>query len=300
LTLQQELQLSKRDVCCLQEKLNFQNIRDEELKNLKSKAEEFENLIRESAQISGKNACPTVSLGCQTPELSDISIESNVFLKRQETKIREEIAQIFASEMKKIQKDYYEELEITKLNAEEISKKLEQKSKEINVRNEQLNLMKFTVLEERNEFCQRMKEIESTIQLKQEEYARKIEDFLKELDGQKILIAKERKEFLMREKIESSKNSKLFEQNSLLMTKMKDLSKKYHSAKSTASNYKKYSEEKEKHFRDQYEHTKSIYVEELKKIDKKNKEMIQNVRLEYQNEIESLKKSMSSMKYFDC
>jgi hypothetical protein len=273
--------------------LNFQNKKHEELENLVHKAKEFEKIIKDKPWLSDQNMCRTTanSQGCQTLEVPGITVESKKNLRTQESKIREELAHIFAYEISKIQQIFYDELETTKLSVIKKSNELQEKSSKINVQNEQLELLKFTILEERNEFFKQMKKLNSLNRMKEEEFEEfvcKIEDFLT-----KLPIEEQREEKII-EIEDSNINTRLEVKITLMLNKMKDLSKKYHSAKSTAFNYKKYSEEKEKHFRDQYEHVKSIYIAELRKKDKINQEMIKNIKKEYQNEIDLLKKMLSN------
>lgn len=315
--MQQEIHNAQMCIHSLEEKLKFKNVRDEELETLKCKALEFEVFMRANSK-SVDSSSQTSSLSNTPESATDTRRRSDESSKRssqeKETKIRDEMAKIFATEMKSIEQRFREELIYIEQRHSETTKALEE-------RNEQMRLLKFTILEERQESSKKLKEKDERLAValginneEKEKNNQQIKCLIAELNDKKALIEeellsiehlkrqiKEEKEELSKRKQEElSACNKLHEKTSRVIN---DLTEKYHVAKSTAMNYKKYSEEKEKHFRSEFERTKAIYLEavssakaELKETQKHNKEVIKSMESDFQYKIEMLKGLISNQK----
>jgi centrosomal protein CEP152 len=300
--LQHDLFKAHKEIEALEEKLKLKQLRDEELETLKNKAQQFEVFMRtntrsvdSSCQTSSSNIGQTQT-GNQSIETLDYDYDSRDKMRKVESAIRDEMAKIFATEIKSIEQKFRNELELSQHRVSEFKNKLEETSQELTARKEQVKLLKFTIMEERQESSIKSK-------LKDEYLSETIKKNLEELNDKKALMKEERLSIeQLRKQIKEDKEalSRREQEDNILQHKttqvIKDLNDKYHLARRTALNYKKYSEDKEAHFRSEYERTKAVYLEtvsqvkaELKETNKSNREMMKKMQAEFQFKIEMLK-----------
>lgn len=314
--LKHELSKANTTIKTLEEKLNLKGMRDQEIDNLKKKAEEFEEFIRTntrsgSAASNKSNASDTKTF--TSTDVSDLE-ESSRKQREVETKIRDEMAKLFAADVKSLEKRYVTESKELKHKILTLSQELEETTDQLMARSEQLEILKFTIVEERKEARAKLQEKDDDFKVAIEKYRaehennqQKIDELISNLNENKELIQEERlsiealkrqineerTSLAQREEVMKQKYEKLQKESAKFI---KELNEKYSSAKKTAMNYKQYSEDKENHFRNEYERTKAACFEaveklqkELKDREKKYQEKLKQKETEFDYKVEVLK-----------
>lgn len=294
--VQRELADAHRMNECLEEKLNLKHMRDQEIEKLKQKAEEFEGYMKANtrsgsvASSSSSNASHPKSDA--STETSELNSESKKNLQQAETKVRDEMAKIFAAESKSLEKRFNEQVEQMHNRIILITEELEEKSHELGVRTEQVQLLKFTVLQEREDSEKSQHEREGEFKQVIEEYRTElannqqiIQNLKSQLEKQKQLIDEERLSIeRLKSQIEDERKLLVKKEDETLQTLKKlqlestriieELNEKYLSAKKTAMNYKQFADDKEKHFRSECQRHRNIYLELAEKVEKRCKESL--------------------------
>lgn len=305
----------------LEEKLNLKELRDQEIEKLKKKAVEFEDFMRANTRTgSAASSLANVSSSKAdvSTETSDLGEESSERTRQAESRVRDEMAKIYAFEMKTLEKSHRELVERLQRQIIAITEDLEEKCHELGVRNEQLHLLKFTIVAEREEVEKKMQQKDDDFKVAIEKYRlehdsnqQKIEELTTALRENKELIdeerlsienlkrqiKEERASLANREREVRSSYKKLEHDSKKLV---KELNEKYLSAKKTAANYKQYSEDKENHFRREYERTKAACNEAVEKAhrefkeavlakDKSCQEQLKKLETEFEFKVEVLK-----------
>lgn len=329
--MKQELTDANGMIDSLEEKLNLKELRDEEIEKLKKKAQEFEEYIRSHSTRSGSvgSSCKS-SLTNTSLTKADVSTETSDLndddggrkMRQMETKARDEMAKIFAGEVKTMEKRFRDEIERLNNQIVLIGEDLGETSHELSVRKEQMELLKFTILKEREEAERLLKEKDNDFKVAIEKYRveyennqQKVEELMAQLSEKRELIDEERLsiEALKRQMIEERASlAKREEETAHKLNKLRiessqiteELNEKYLSAKKTALNYKQYSEDKENHFRSECERMKKLYREAAASIhmkleqqckesvsekDKSCKERIASLGKEYEFKLQMLK-----------
>lgn len=303
-------------------------MRDQEIEMLKKKSEEFEEYMRTNTRSGSVASSCKSSLTSRTK--TDVSTETSAEfendrserLRQMETKIRDEMAKIFAAESKSMEKAFREEVERLRNNLAIVAQDMQEKSDELTTRNEQLELLKFTILQERDECSKMLIEKDEDFKIAIEKYRaeyennqHKIEDLMAELREKEELIdeAQVSNEILKRQLNEEraslrTQEEAAFNKHQQLQLKcektIKQFNDKYSSAKRTAMNYKQYSEDKENHFRKEYERTKAACVSAVEKVqkeakaslqekDKVHQERIKKMETEFEFKVEILKELLA-------
>ena len=326
--MKNELIDAHKEIKYLEEKLNLKELRDQEIEMLKKKSQEFEEYIRSntrsgSVASSGKSSLsPHTKTYVSTETLADSNNDQSHKVRQIETKIRDEMAKIFAAESKTMEKAFREEVGRLRNSLAEITHYLEEKSEELTVRNEQLELLKFTILSEREESAKIINQKDEDFKVAIEKYRaeyennqQKIEDLMSNLKEKEELIDEERKsiESLKMQLNEERESLKMREESAVNKYQklqlesektIKQLNEKYSSAKRTAMNYKQYSEDKESHFRKECERNKSACVTAVEKVqkeakaallekDKVHKEKIIKMETEFEYKVDILKEMLA-------
>lgn len=308
----------------LSEKLNLKVSRDEEINKLKVKALEFEEYMRNqprsgSMGSSSKSSPPSsintnnttlktdvstaTSPTSSKKELRDQSCSTSPDLdehkdkKRHhsESKLRDEMAKIFAAEIKSLERKYREETEKIESTVHLLKEELEKRSKELHIRTQEVELLKFTILKEREkmeetrgDFKTKMDQQYEAIKKYRNEFEnnqQKIRSLVKELSEKGASVDTERKavndmikqineerKSLSKREDEVGKKLRLLNEES--KKAIDQLQEKYLSAKKTAQNYKQYSEDKEAHMLKEYDRIKEGYTEALTKVQNRMREVL--------------------------
>lgn len=291
--LKQELSDANRVIENLEEKLNLKELRDHEIEKLQKKAQEFEEFMRTNTRSASaaSSLSDTKSIDAST-ETSDFDNDSSRKLRQAETKVRDEMAKIFAGEMKSIEKRFRADVEKLQNRIILITEDLEEKSHELGVRNEQVQLLKFTILQERKEFEKSLNEKDDDLKKVVEKYRveyednqQKVEDLIAQLSEKTELIDEERMSIeRLKQQINEERQS-IAKRDEETMEKLKklqvessktinELSEKYLTAKQIAANYKQFADDTEKHYRGECERHKTVYTELMEKMEKRCKKSL--------------------------
>uniref|UniRef100_A0A1I8Q568 Uncharacterized protein n=1 Tax=Stomoxys calcitrans TaxID=35570 RepID=A0A1I8Q568_STOCA len=306
--LKEELKTSKDHISELNQQLKLSGQQEQIIRELKTKAAQFEEYIKShssSSEISQNSSSRS------NKQLSDKSVITSPELERNETRkiearIRDEMAKIFAVELKKFQLKLQE--------SQEQSLCLQREYQHLNVELQQRQLeveqLKQAILLERESMEEILKQKDEdhrdavkkqnvTLQRSRDELQlreQKIKDLTNELNERQQQIEAERQSMkaVMKQWEEQRKSLDAVEME--WKQKFVDLQKshevsmaswqsKYNSAKRTAANYKRYSEDKEAHMLKEYDRLKFEYDASLAKIEvrmkenyeKKSKELLQTL-----------------------
>lgn len=319
--LRQELADAQQEIGNLEDKLNLKEMRDQEIEKLKKKAMEFEDFMRANTRTgSAASSMTNVSSAKAdvSTETSDLGEDSSERTRQAETRVRDEMAKIYAFEMKNLEKSHRELVDRLQRQIIAITEDLEDKCRELGVRNEQLQLLKFTIVAEREEVEKKMQQKDDDFKVAIEKYRvehennqQTIEELTTALTENKELIDEERlsidnlkrqikeeRASLAKREQELTKKFKKLENDSKKL--VKELNEKYLSAKKTAANYKQYADDKENHFRREYERTKAAFKEAFEKArhdydeavvakDKSCQEQLKKLETEFEYKVELLK-----------
>lgn len=249
--LQQSLSDAQQTIENLEGKLNLHNLRDDEIEMLKSKAKEFEEYMRSNIQF-GSTSSPTNSSshnssGSKVDASTETDPEHNERSEnfaQIEIKIRDEMARIFANQINTLEKKFTSEVKKMQTHQIQLSNELDEKSSQLQIAAEQLEMLKFTIVSEREEFQSILQQKEEHI----ESYRKQVEDLNEKVDiiyeerlsieNLKKQIDDERKALSRKEEETLQKLKKLQQESTKII---EELNEKYKSAKKTAQNYKQVS-----------------------------------------------------------
>lgn len=312
--LQQELIESIKVIKSMEEKLSLKVLRDQEIDKLQKKAEEFEMFMRTNTRCG--SAASNKSNDTKTFASTEGSYleESSRKQRELETRVRDEMAKIFAADFKTLEKQFRHDTKGLQNENAMISQELRETTEQLMARSEQLEILKYTIVEERKEAMKLIQEKDDDFKVAIEKYRaehennqQQIDEMITQLNENKELIQEERlsiealkRQFneerasLAKREEEVNKKYKKLQKDSTKF--IMDLNEKYSSAKKTAMNYKQYSEDKEKHFRSEYERTKAACFEtveklqrEIKEREKKYHEKLKQKEAEFDYKVEILK-----------
>lgn len=285
--LKTDLDDANRMIDNLEQKLNLKELRDEEIEKLKRKAQEFEDYIRSHSTRSASAASSLTNTSITktdvSTETSDLNDDSGRKMRQMETKMRDEMAKIFAAEVKAMEKRFRDEIERLNNRISLITDDLEEAAHELSVRKEQMELLKFTIMKEREESHNLLLEKDDDFKVAIEKYRveyennqQKVEELMAQLNDRKEMIDEERIsiENLKRQMNEErglwgEREQKMARKFKQLQIESEELAEKYLNAKKTAMNYKQYSEDKENHYKNECERIKKSYKEIAENIHKK-------------------------------
>lgn len=231
-------------------------MRDTEIDKLHEKAKEFENFMRASNQRDSLASEPKDSSSNNSRTKTDNSAESlsqetndlkiSDRINAETNNIRDEMARIFANQIKALEKRFVEDSKKLQQQNMVLTNELNIKCKDLEITTEQLELLKFTIVNEREEFQSILTQNEESFKDKIEKYQdhiAKLNDQIELIDGERALIENlkkqiddERKLLSKKEEMALHKLKKLQQESTEVVEK---LGEKYKTAKKTAMNYKK-------------------------------------------------------------
>lgn len=233
------------------------------------------------------------------------------FSSQVEVKIRDEMARIFANQISTLEKKFIGEVKNLQTHQIQLSKELDEKSSNLQIAIEQLEMLKFTIVSERDEFQSLLLQKDERI----ESYRKQVEELNEKVDiiyeerlsieNLKQQIEAERKTLSRKEEETLQKLKKLQQESTKIID---ELNEKYKSAKKTAQNYKQvshllarhifcllmnlcrlqYSDDKEKHYRNECERIKNGYAEAMEKIQSRLKESMESKENSYNEKIKKI------------
>uniref|UniRef100_A0A1A9WJK2 Uncharacterized protein n=1 Tax=Glossina brevipalpis TaxID=37001 RepID=A0A1A9WJK2_9MUSC len=301
--LAQEVEASKTHITELNEQLKLSKHQEILIKELKTKATQFEEYIK--SQSSSSEPSPPSHSNDSQRQFSDKSVITSPELersaiKRIEAQLREEMAQIFVERLKKFQIKIQQTLE----QNQNLQREYQYTNAELQQRKLEVDLLKETTLAERKEMneilkhktdeCNKFLEKQSILlqELREELHVKKqkIKDLLKESVERQAQIEAERQSMkaVMKQWEEQRKVVDDVEQE--WKNKFKELQEaheaiieswksKHRSAEKIARNYKRYSEDKEAHMLKEYDRLKRDYDIQLAQIKREAYIKAQNHRL---------------------
>ncbi|KAH8255052.1 hypothetical protein KR032_012340 [Drosophila birchii] len=282
--LEQELEQSKALQGEMQAKVERSVKQEELINNLKEKVRQFEAYI---AQQEGyqKQQLRTIASPKPNSDSSPISGSSPEFtperIKRIEQRVRDEMAKLFAPEIKKLSS----RLQQLEDHNQCLKREYQAVCTELQQRQTEVDLLKQTIMAER----EKMQEIlvakddkhkaivqmcHQDLKVKNErmaELARELEEhhagIQSERQSMKVVMAQWEQQRQSVEEVEKHWRQKLESLSTNHEEAMKAAQQRYQSAKRTAYNYKIYAEDKEAHMKREYERIKHEYDLSLAKIE---------------------------------
>lgn len=250
--LKQDLAEAHQTIEKLHEKISLLNLRDKEIEKLQEKAKEFETFMRSSSRKdsvastskgSQDSSTNTTNNGSTSPdEDREVSSGRNNY---NEGKIRDEMARIFANQIKIIEKKFIDESKKLHQEIVALSNELDTKTTDLEMATEQLEILKFTVVAERQDFEETLKKREECYKRNIESYQKHIEELNSQIDlidderkvihNLKTQIEDERRLLMKKEEDTLAKLKKVQSESSKII---EELNEKYKTAKKTALNYK--------------------------------------------------------------
>lgn len=287
--------------------MNFKKLRDEEIEKLSQKAREFEDFMRSQTTKCGsfdssKASSPASSNDAAT-ETSGIQVDNennmNMRVREIETKTREEMARLYTQEIKSLERKYSHEFEQMRKRIVSLALELDESNEELLARREQLEMLKFTILHERETSKQLLSERDAELEqchAKIEEIAsrRQEHDEILEVERESFEALKnhyqeELQHMRIREKEHEDELRKIHQETAKTV---KELKEQCSISKRTAINYKKYSDDKENYYKKESQRILEKFKEnaELFKsnYDKKLKDKIENLETMYEMKIRKI------------
>ncbi|XP_061392800.1 repetitive organellar protein [Musca vetustissima] len=304
--LKKELKTSNDHIAELNDQLKISEHQEQLIKELKTKAAQFEEYIKSQSSTADNSHSSSVR---SSKQMSDKSVVTSPELERNETKkiearIRDEMAKIFAVELKKIQLKMHQTQEQSLC----LQREYQHVTAELQQRQNEVDQLKAAILldrekmeeilkqkdEENHEMLQKMNLIVQKSREELQMKIAKIKDLTHELNERQQQIEAERQSMkaVMKQWEEQRKSLDTVEmewkQKFLDLQKAHELSitswqTKYNSAKRTAANYKRYSEDKEAHMLKEYDRLKFEYDASLAKIEARLKEAYEKKNKELMN-----------------
>ncbi|XP_053969396.1 golgin subfamily A member 6-like protein 24 isoform X1 [Anastrepha ludens] len=309
--LTQQLNESKAIIAELNEKLKLTEQQEALIGELKTKAARFEEYVKSQSSASEPSPRKQTSSdekGVNTEECK--RLPSNE-VKQIESRIRDEMAKLFASEIKRFQIKMHQteeknlclqrEYQLTTNDLQQSQTEVELLKQAILAEREHVE----EILKQKDAAAHEMIEKQTAILHKcREELLAKnqrVGQLSKELEERQVQIEAERKSMkaVMSQWEEQRKHADAIESEwkdkveSLARTHEKALAawqKKYNSAKHTAANYKRYAEDKEAHMLREYDRLKSEYDASVAKIEIRMREALEVKSREMKDAIASIEK----------
>ncbi|KAI8045615.1 trichohyalin [Drosophila gunungcola] len=283
--LENELEQSKLLQAEMQEKIELSIKQDELINDLKEKAKHFEAYIIQQEeyqrQQQQKKTTPSPKSNLDTSPGSSPKELTQERIKVIEQRVRDEMAKLFAAELKK----FNTRLQQTEERSQCLQREYQAVCAELQHRQTEVDLLKQTILAER----ENIEEILASKEEKQKAMLQKcrqelqaknqrITELLREVEEQHASIDSERQSMKavmaqwekQRQSIDQVEQHWRQQLDSLRTTHeeaMRSAQQRYQSAKRTAHNYKLYAEDKEAHMKREYERIKHEYDLSLAKIE---------------------------------
>lgn len=291
--LRKELDEANQIIHNLEEKLNLKKMRDEEIEKLTVKAREFEDYMRiqttKNGSFNSSKATCSTDVGTETSDLS--SDDKNFKIREIESKARDDMAKLFAYETKTLEKKFLSEIEVFKNKIADLTEELNEANDELVVRREQVEILKFTILSERENSKKMLHERDEELEIchqKLEQIAAKRHEHDEDFEAEKQSFEALRKH--LEEQLESLHTREQEMENRIREIKksseqsIKEFEEKYLSMKRTANNYKKYSEDKE-----------NYYKKESERIYEKSKENAEKLRIQFEKHFRDKMEGLENM-----
>ncbi|XP_017484007.1 PREDICTED: myosin-11 [Rhagoletis zephyria] len=314
--LTQQLHESKAIIAELREKLKLSEQQETLICELKAKAARFEEYIKSHSSASEpSHTTPSPPKQISSDEKGVNTEESKRLhtteVKKIESRIRDEMAKLFASEIKRFQIKLHQ----TEEKNISLQREYQLATNDLQQRQTEVELLKQAILAEREhvEEILKQKDAEAHEMIeKQTAILHKCRDELltknqrvaqlsKEFEERQLQIEAERKSMkavMMQweeqrkhvDAIESEWKDKIQTLERAHEKVLVEWRKKYNSAKHTAANYKRYAEDKEAHMLREYDRLKSEYDASLTKIEARMKEALEKKNREMNDAISAIEK----------
>ncbi|XP_049281491.1 myosin-11 [Anopheles funestus] len=300
----------------LHKRLDLKAERDQLIDELKEKAAQFEQIIRN--QISNNSSSTTCDSATSPRKVSsrDVSVgtdeeltrdppledpETRRQLRELEQKVREEVAKVYAGKVNQIEEKFFAQFNRFKENIDTLKNELYDRVAELKVRNQEVEVLKCAIVTEREKMTELLTQKDTDARSlfdKQSELMgkykaelangqKKVQFLERELQEKRELVASERQsmekliaqitaERKMFHEREQEMNDRFKEVEVEYQKSLDLVTEKYQSAKKTALNYKKYAEDKEQHMLKEYDRIKEGYNVALQKVQTRMKEALES------------------------
>ncbi|XP_017082277.2 golgin subfamily A member 4 [Drosophila eugracilis] len=291
--LEYELEQSKELQAEMQEKIELSNKQDDLINDLKEKAKQFEMYIRQQEEYQKRQKQVKSTLSPKSNSDTSPSQSPKELTQKRirviEQRVRDEMAKLFATEIKK----FNSRVQHNEERCQCLQREYNAVCVELQQRQTEVDLLKQTILAERENIDEILsgKEEQQKAMLqkcRQELQAKnqRIAELIQEVEEQHSSIDSERQSMKavmaqwekQRQSVDQVEQHWRQQLDSLRTTHeeaMRSAQQRYQSAKRTAHNYKLYAEDKEAHMKREYERIKHEYELSLAKI-----EATMNQRLE--------------------
>uniref|UniRef100_A0A182NSK9 Uncharacterized protein n=1 Tax=Anopheles dirus TaxID=7168 RepID=A0A182NSK9_9DIPT len=312
----------------LHKRLDLKAERDHLIDELKEKAAQFEQIIRNQISTNTSTTCDSAtsprkvpsrdqSIGTSDdmppspPPLDEADIRRQ--LREQEQRVREEMARAFAAQIKQVEERFRTEFARFEENIDTLKSELYERVAELKVRNQEVEVLKCAIVTEREKVREMLAQKDTdarTLFDKQSELMgkyktelangqRKVQFLEGELQEKRELVASERQsmekliaqitaERKMYREREQELTDRFTEVEAEYQKSLDLVTEKYQSAKKTALNYKKYAEDKEQHMLKEYDRIKEGYNAALQKVQTRMKDALESKEQSLRDKIAKL------------
>lgn len=329
--LKSALSDSRATINDLHQKLDLKAERDQLIDDLKEKAAQFEEFMRnQNTSGSSGNSSSTTKDSATSPQPQRprkdqsvstspemMELESRKVAREQEHKIREEMARAFAAEMKIIEEKFKGQFLKFEDNISGLKKELHDRTNELQVRNKEVEVLKFAIVNEREKITEILTKKNDEARALFDKQAEVMKKYRTELDNANSKVhflenqLEEKRELIQAERDSMEKliqqvteERKMFHERELeVIEKFKEIeleynkslemvTEKYNSVKKTALNYKKYAEDKEQHMLKEYDRIKEGYNAALLKVQNRMKEALDSKERSMQEKMSKLESEL--------
>lgn len=289
--------------------MGLKRVRDEEIEKLSQKAREFEDFMRSQTTKCGSfdsskasQSSPASSIDAAT-ETSGIQVDNenilNTKVREIETRTRDEMARLYAQELKTMERQYAHEFEKMKKKIVSMALELDETNEELLARREQLELLKFTILQERETSKKLLHERDVEL----ENCHAKLEEIASKRQERDEMLEVERQSFETlknhyQEELQHLRNrdrdheDKLRDIQAETARTIEELKEKCSTLKRTAMNYKKYSEDKENYYKKESQRIAEKFKDNAEMLrtnfEKYMKEKMENLETMYEIKISKI------------
>lgn len=198
--LKKALAESRVTINDLHEKLDLKTERDQLIDDLKEKAAQFEEFMRNQSSSSGNSSTKDSatsphpqekhrqsqrdqSVGT-SPELQELSDqEGRKAAREQEHQIREDMARAFAAEMKKIEEKFKGQFMKFEQNITALKKELHDRMNDLLLRNKEVEVLKFAIMTEREKVTEMLAKKDQDARMLFDKQAEVMKKYKAELDN---------------------------------------------------------------------------------------------------------------------
>ncbi|XP_016974684.2 interaptin [Drosophila rhopaloa] len=283
--LENELEQSKQLQAEMQDKIELSIKQDELINDLKEKAKHFEAYIvqqeENQRQQHQRKTTPSPKSNLDSPSSSSPKELTQERIKVIEQRVRDEMAKLFAAELKK----FTNRLQQTEERSQCLQREYQAVCAELQHRQTEVDLLKQTILAERENIDEilagkeekqkgMLQKCRQELQAKNQRIAellREVKEQHASIDSErqsmKAVMAQWEKQRQSVDQVEQHWRQQLESLRSTHEEAMRSAQQRYQSAKRTAHNYKLYADDKEAHMKREYERIKHEYELSLAKIE---------------------------------